>query len=225
MFVFQLFNSFNLAFWKQLLSTIKISSVFVSFITMSFTLSKSTWPCSLHMDIGSLYSILNAFLNFPVAFPAVLNISTLYGMLSTVKSIICPFLILCKLFFSLLWSFISIAASCFVKFSKVFCSFDELLVGAIGVVCSIISLSSSLSSIYVLLLLKFSGVRSWFSSFMILSVVSLLLSKCPFSRSWANCTREQCALMKNPPCLINIMAPSCPTTFPGPLHFWSTLRL
>ena len=84
------------------------------------------------MDIGSLYSTLNEFINLPVTFAALLNISTLYGILSSVKSIIFPFLIFCK-FLLLLLSFIFVAASLFVNFSKVvvFSPFnfsDELLV-------------------------------------------------------------------------------------------------
>ena len=85
------------------------------------------------MDIGSLYAKFNEFLYFPVAFAALPNISTLYGILSIVKSIIFPFLISCKFFHSLLLSFIFIAASLFVNFYKVvvFSSFNfssELLV-------------------------------------------------------------------------------------------------
>ena len=85
------------------------------------------------MDIGSLYSTLNEFINRPVTFAALLNISTLYGILSSVKSIIFPFLIFCKFLLLLLLSFIFVAASLFVNFSKVvvFSPFnfsDELLV-------------------------------------------------------------------------------------------------
>ena len=85
------------------------------------------------MDIGSSYSTLNEFINLPVAFAAVLNISTLYGILSSVKSIIFPFLIFCKFLLLLSLSFIFIAASLFVNFSEVvvFSPFnfsDELLV-------------------------------------------------------------------------------------------------
>ena len=85
------------------------------------------------MDIGSLYSAFHEVLRFPVVFAALLNISTLYGILSSVKSIIYPFLILSKFLLLLSLSFTFIAANLFVKFYKVvvFFSFnfsDELLV-------------------------------------------------------------------------------------------------
>ena len=86
------------------------------------------------MDIGSFYLILNEFLYFPVTFAALHNISTLYGILSTVKSITFFLNFMLVFFLSLLLLFMFIAASLFVKFSKVvvFCSFNfsnELLVG------------------------------------------------------------------------------------------------
>ena len=106
-----------------------------------------------------------------MAFAAVFNISTLYGILSVVKSTIFPFLVLCKFLLSLLLSFIFIAAILFVNFSKVvvFSSFnfsDESLVDVnFSLLCtsglettSFTSLLSSLSSVRVLPLLIFSCV-------------------------------------------------------------------
>ena len=74
---------------------------------------------------GYWFFIFNIkYLNFPMAFAALLNISTLYGILSIVKSIIFVFLIFVNFYFHysllllLLLLFIYTAASLFVNFSK-----------------------------------------------------------------------------------------------------------